>query len=162
LVDECVKQVRTVSYLLYPPMLDELGLKSAILWYLDGFSKRSEIKATFEIPDDFERLSQDTELVLFRVLQESLTNVHKHSGSVTAQIRSSRNNEAVTLEVTDQGKGLPPEMLEDSVRDWIGSIGVGLRGMSERLRQLGGVLEVCSTEVGTHVRATVPLRTRGL
>ena len=159
LVDSCVKEVRTVSYLLYPPMLEELGLKSAILWYLDGFSRRSGIKTSFEIADDFERISQDAELVLFRVLQESLTNVHKHSESATAQVRVTAAGEALTLEVTDQGKGLPPETLEHADQDWMGSMGVGLRGMAERLRQLGGVLEVRSTEPGTQVRATVPLRT---
>jgi PAS domain S-box-containing protein len=157
LVEECVKEVRTISYLLYPPMLEELGLKSAIPWYLDGFSKRSGIRTTFEIAEDFERLPRDAELILFRVLQESLTNVHRHSGSTTANVRVQRQAEAVILEVTDQGKGVPAGILEESTRDWMGTPGVGLRSMSHRVRQLGGMLELTSTEAGTQLRATIPL-----
>jgi PAS domain S-box-containing protein len=158
LVEECVKEVRTISYLLYPPMLEEMGLKSAILWYLDGFSKRSGIETTFDAPEDFARLSRDTELVLFRVLQESLTNVQRHSGSATADIFISLTDDAVILQVADRGKGVPRAILEQGSQDWMGSLGVGLRGMSERLRQLGGALDVSSDESGTQVRATVPLR----
>jgi PAS domain S-box-containing protein len=157
IVEECVKEVRTISYLLYPPMLEEMGLKSAIPWYLDGFSKRSGIDTTFHVSDDFERLTRDAELVLFRILQESLTNVQRHSGSKTADIRISRTDHAVTLLVTDHGKGLPTAVLEQGTQDWMGSLGVGLRGMSERLRQLGGVLEITSSDSGTQVRATVPI-----
>jgi PAS domain S-box-containing protein len=158
LVDECVKEVRTVSYLLYPPMLEEMGLKSAIPWYLEGFSKRSGIRTSLEIAEDFERVSRDAELVLFRVLQESLTNVHKHSASPAASIRLMRTGDAVVLEVIDQGKGLPDGILEQSGPDWMGSLGVGLRGMSERILQLGGTLDVSSNGAGTQVRATVPAR----
>jgi len=157
IVEECVKEVRTISYLLYPPMLEEMGLKSAIPWYLDGFSKRSGIDTTFQVSDDFERLSRDAELVLFRVLQESLTNVQRHSGSKTADIHIARTDNAVTLLVTDRGKGLPTAILEQGTQDWMGSLGVGLRGMSERLRQLGGALEISSSDSGTQVRATVPI-----
>ena len=158
LVEECVKEVRTISYLLYPPMLEELGLKSAIPWYLDGFSKRSGIRTTFEIAEDFERLPRDAELILFRVLQESLTNVHRHSGSTTANVRVRRTPEAVVLEVTDRGKGVPADVLEESARDWIGTPGVGLRSMNHRVRQFGGKLELISTEAGTQLRATVPVK----
>jgi PAS domain S-box-containing protein len=158
LVEECIKEVRTISYLLYPPMLEEVGLGSAIPWYLEGFSKRSGIKTTFDMPEDFERLPRDAELVLFRVLQESLTNVQRHSGSPTADVAISRTDEAVILRVTDKGKGLPSAVLEQGNRDWLGSLGVGLRGMSERLRQLGGTLEISSSESGAQLRATVPLR----
>jgi len=157
LAEECVKEVRTISYLLYPPMLEEMGLKSAIPWYLEGFSKRSGIKTSFEIPDDFRRMSRDAELVLFRVLQESLTNVQRHSGSSSAAVVITENGKEVTLEVTDQGKGMPPAVLEQGGQDWMGSLGVGLRGMSERVRQLGGTLDLSSNESGTKVRATVPL-----
>jgi PAS domain S-box-containing protein len=159
LVEECVKEVRTISYLLYPPMLEEMGLKSAIMWYLEGFSKRSGIKITLDIPDDFGRLNRDTELVLFRVLQESLTNVQRHSGSATTAIKISRSQDVVTLQISDQGKGLPPAILEEGSRDWTGSLGVGLRGMSERLKQLGGTLDISSGQRGTQVLATVPLQT---
>jgi PAS domain S-box-containing protein len=158
LVEGCIKEVRTLSYLLYPPMLEELGLGSAISWYLEGFSKRSGIKTSFDIPEDFGRLNRDAELVLFRVLQESLTNVQRHSGSTTVDIRISHTDDVVTLLVTDHGKGLPAPVLEESVTDWMGSLGVGLRGMSERLRQLGGDLEVSSNQSGTQVRATLPLQ----
>jgi PAS domain S-box-containing protein len=158
LVEECVKEVRTISYLLYPPMLEEMGLTSAIPWYLEGFSKRSGIKATFDAPEGFGRLSRDAELVLFRVLQESLTNVQRHSGSKSAEIRISQANDMVTLQITDQGKGLPAAILEHSNRDWMGSLGVGLRGMSERLRQLGGTLDMASSDSGTQVRAMLPLQ----
>jgi PAS domain S-box-containing protein len=158
LVEECVKEVRTISYLLYPPMLEEMGLTSAIPWYLEGFSKRSGIKTSFGASEDLGRLSRDAELVLFRVLQESLTNVQRHSGSKTADIRISHGEGAVTLEVVDQGKGLPNAILEQANQDWMGSLGVGVRGMSERLRQLGGTLEMSSDESGTRLRATVPFQ----
>jgi signal transduction histidine kinase len=156
LVDECVKEVRTISYLLYPPMLEEMGLASAIPWYLEGFSQRCGIKTSFEIPQELSRLPRDVELVLFRVLQESLTNVQRHSGSASADIRIFPSGSSVVLQVTDKGRGLPTVILEEGSRDWIGSLGVGLRGMSERLRQLGGTLEITSNGTGTQVRATVP------
>jgi PAS domain S-box-containing protein len=157
ITEECVKEVRTISYLLYPPMLEEMGLKSAIPWYLDGFSQRSGIQTTFHIPEDFGRLSRDAELVLFRVLQESLTNIQRHSGSKTADIHITSEEEIVTLKVIDHGKGVPVAILEQGTQDWMGSVGVGLRGMSERLRQLGGTLEIFSSDTGTNVCATVPL-----
>jgi signal transduction histidine kinase len=141
---------------LYPPMLEEMGLKSAIPWYLDGFSKRSNIVTSFEIDPDFGRLPAEVELALFRILQESLTNVHRHSGSSTATIRLSRQGGTAWLEVEDMGKGIPPMLLEQSGEDWMGSLGVGLRGMNERMRQLGGKLEVYSREGGTVVVASVP------
>lgn len=157
LADDCVKEVRTISYLLYPPMLDELGLKSAIPWYLDGFSRRSGIQTSLEISEDFERLPRDAELILFRILQESLTNVHRHSGSRTANVRVQREANGVILEVTDCGKGVPSEIVEEAARDWVGTPGVGLRSMSHRLRQFGGKLELISTGSGTLLRAALPL-----
>lgn len=159
LAAECVTEVRTISYLLYPPMLEDLGLSSAIAWYVDGFSKRSGIQTKFVAPEEFERLPRDTELVLFRVLQEGLTNVHRHSGSKTAEIRLHRNGHSVTLEVSDHGTGVPAGsgLLIEPGRDWTGAQGVGLRGMRERLVQLGGKLEMNSGKSGTHLRATVPL-----
>ena len=156
LAEECVKEVRTISYLLYPPMLEELGLKSAIPWYLEGFTARSRIQATFEASADFGRLSRDTELALFRVLQESLTNVHRHSGSQIAHVRLSNKGEMAVLEVRDEGKGIPPTILEASGESRHRAIGVGLRGMQERLGQLGGRVEIASTERGATVTAIVP------
>jgi PAS domain S-box-containing protein len=157
ITEECVKEVRTISYLLYPPMLEEMGLASAIPWYLDGFSSRSGIRVTLQIPADFERLSRDAELVLFRVLQESLTNIQRHSGSRTAEISITSANKMAMLQVTDHGKGIPVATLEQGSQDWMGSLGVGLRGMSERLRQLGGTLDISSGDTGTVIRASVPL-----
>jgi PAS domain S-box-containing protein len=156
LAEECVKEVRTISYLLYPPMLEEMGLKSAIPWYLEGFTARSGIQATFDASADVRRMSRDTELALFRVLQESLTNVHRHSGSPTAHVQLSVKGEMAVLEVSDEGKGIPETVLAGSGEAWQRAIGVGLRGMKERLGQLGGQLEISSTERGTTVTAMVP------
>jgi signal transduction histidine kinase len=157
LADESIKEVRTISYLLYPPMLEEVGLKSAIPWYLEGFSGRSNIQTTFELDPGLGRLQRDTELALFRVLQESLTNVHRHSGSQTAAIKLVRKDGFAVLEIQDRGKGISPSQLEKSGSDWMGSMGVGLRGMNERMQQLGGTLEVTCNETGTIVVATAPL-----
>src|SRR5271169_702392 len=148
LIEEAISEVRTISYLLYPPMLEELGLKSAVPWYLEGFTKRSGIQTMFEVSADFTRLERDVELALFRVLQESLTNVHRHSGSATADVRLVVSDEAVVLTVRDHGKGPSGS----------GALGVGVRGMSERMRQLGGGLEMSSSEPGVTVTASVPLR----
>jgi len=156
LAEESIKDVRTVSYLLYPPMLEELGLKSAISWYLDGFSNRSGIKTTFDISKDFGRLPPDVELAMFRVLQESLTNVHRHSDSPTASVHLSVRDGLAVLEVSDCGKGIP-EHLAHAEKDWIGTLGVGMRGMNERMRQLGGRIELSSSPEGTTVSATIPI-----
>ncbi len=158
LAEEAIKEVRTISYLLYPPMLEELGLKSAIPWYLDGFTNRSGIKASLEIPADFGRLPRDVELALFRVLQESLTNVHRHSGSPRVVIRLGHENGTAILEIEDHGKGLPPSMLNGDRTGLPISPGVGLRGMDERMRQLGGRVELCAGKKGAIVRAIVPVQ----
>lgn len=156
LTDQAIKEVRTISYLLYPPMLEELGLRSAISWYLDGFAKRSGIRTSFTIPPRFGRLESDLELVLFRVLQESLTNIHRHSGSETAEVELQREGENAVLRVSDRGKGMTPECFDDSGFDPAAGFGVGLRGMSERVGQVGGRLDIQSTTQGTTVTATVP------
>lgn len=157
LLDLAMRELRTMSYLLYPPMLEEMGLRAAIEMYLEGFRQRSGIRVEFEAGENFGRLPRDTELALFRVLQESLTNVHRHSGSRTAQIRLGRKDETAVLEIEDQGKGAPAAALQfrgDSLR----LLGVGLRGMNERVQQIGGRLELFSGDKGMMVRATVPLR----
>lgn len=156
LADDSIKEVRTVSYLLYPPMLEEMGLKSAIPWYLGGFSSRSGIKITFNVHEQFHRLSCEAELAMFRVLQESLTNVHRHSGSETAEVRLLTDNGNAILEVEDKGKGFDQSVLEQGGEDWMGALGVGVRGMNERMRQLKGKLEIISKEGGTLVRAMIP------
>ena len=157
LTDESIKEVRTVSYLLYPPMLEEMGLGSAISWYIDGLAKRSGIHISVELSPDFGRLPREIELAIFRVLQESLTNVHRHSGSAIAYIRLSRTSSHVFVEIGDQGRGLPKEVIAELQGNSSGNLGVGLRGMIERIRQLGGTLDVASSGQGTLVRATVPL-----
>src|SRR6202022_3350375 len=127
LAEDRIKEVRTVSYLLYPPMLEEMGLKSAIPWYLDGFSARCGIKTAFEAQTDFDRLPRDSEWAFFRVLQESLTNVHRHSGSQTAHVRLLMKEGMGILEIEDRGKGIPSQLLEQSAEDWMGALGVGVR-----------------------------------
>jgi PAS domain S-box-containing protein len=157
LTEDAVREVRTISYLLYPPMLEEMGLSFAIPWYLEGFTKRSGIKTTFNISAEMERLPADVELVFFRVLQESLTNVHRHSGSETAEIKLFIQDKKVVLEVSDRGKGAQIHTFEEGGQDWMGVLGVGLRGMNERVRQVGGKLELKSSPEGTTVIASVPL-----
>jgi PAS domain S-box-containing protein len=162
LTEEAIKEVRTISYLLYPPMLEELGLKSAIPWYLDGFTLRSGIKTTFVVPPDFDRIPGDLELALFRILQECLTNVHRHSGSPKATVRLLTENRTAILQVSDEGNRTESKNWEDRGKDWMGSFGVGLRGMHERVRQLGGNLQISSAQEGTTVTATVPIPEAGL
>jgi signal transduction histidine kinase len=138
-------------------MLEEMGLKSAIPWYLGGFSSRSGIKTEFKIEGPFGRLPSDAELALFRVLQESLTNVHRHSGSETADVRLLTRGDNAVLEIEDKGKGFDPAVLEQGGEDWMGALGVGVRGMNERMHQLKGKLEILSQQSGTLVRATIPV-----
>jgi len=156
LAQEMNKEVRTVSYLLHPPLLDESGLASALRWYVDGFSQRSKIQVKLEICEDFGRLPQDMETALFRTVQECLTNIHRHSGSPIATIRLDRSDEEVRLRIEDRGAGIPREKLDEVTSD--GTPGVGIRGMRERLRQLGGSMELESNESGTTVKARLPIR----
>jgi PAS domain S-box-containing protein len=160
LAEDAIKEVRTLSYLLYPPMLEELGLKSAIPWYLEGFSKRSRIETKFEMTPDFPRLSRDVELTLFRILQEALTNVHRHAVSKLAIVRLRHQDGNAVMEVEDQGKGFPDRIVTGFTDGLPGNLGVGLRGMDERTRQLGGRLElVRASNAGAVVRAVIPAQT---
>jgi len=152
LLDLSIREVRTMSYLLHPPLLEECGLKSAIPSYVEGFSRRSGIRVTLEIAPNFARLGDDAELALFRVLQEGLTNVHRHSGSSTARVRAELRDGVALLEIADDGKGMPGEARSELPCN----AGVGLRGMTERMRQLGGELRMESSARGTTVRATIP------
>ena len=157
LTGEAIREVRTIAYVLFPPMLEELGLSSAISWYLDGFSSRSNIKITFDVPPDLKRLPRLAEVALFRVLQESLTNVHRHSQSATAHVRLFEENGRAVLEIEDQGKGFPAAIFDVDNGDSPSTFGVGLRGMKERLRDLGGTIELKrAKEQGAVVRASVP------
>jgi PAS domain S-box-containing protein len=162
-LDQCVRMVeasivelRSMAYLLYPPMLEEMGLKSAIPWYLDGFAARSGIATTFEIDPKLQRLHRDVELALFRVLQECLTNVHRHSKGKAVDIRLTLKDSCAVLEVRDNGTGFPPEAGEPSDQGLMGRLGVGLRGMKERMRELGGIFELISTPQGTTITAIAP------
>jgi PAS domain S-box-containing protein len=157
LADNCIKEIRTMSYLLYPPMLEELGLCSAVPWYLDGFAARSGIRVNLEVSDKFGRLPRDTELALFRVLQEALTNVHRHSGSQIAHVKLLTEDGCYILEVRDEGRGLPDKLASGSAAGNHLSSGVGLRGMDERMRQLQGRLDLTSAQSGTVLRASVPV-----
>ncbi|HXJ15125.1 MAG TPA: PAS domain S-box protein, partial [Candidatus Limnocylindrales bacterium] len=157
LAEQAITEVRTLSHLLFPPLLEELGLKSAIPWYLEGFATRSGIKTTVEIAPDFDRVAPELELAVFRVLQESLTNVHRHSGSPTAHVRLQTKNRVVILQVKDEGKGIPLNNLHVPAQDRMAALGVGLRSMNERLRQLGGTLEISSSRKGTTINASIPM-----
>ena len=155
MVDEITREIRTMSHLLHPPLLDEVGLPSALRWYVDGFSQRSRIAVTLDITGDIGRLGNDIEIALFRIVQECLTNVHRHSGSRTAALRLERVDSRVCLEIKDEGRGISPERQLDLTAS--GPAGVGFRGMRERLTQLGGRLEFQSNQNGTTVRAELPL-----
>jgi len=148
------KEIRTLSYLLHPPLLDESGLESAVPLYIEGFSERSGIAVDLEIGANFGRLSNDLELVIFRLVQESLTNIHRHSGSFSAKIRILRSEGRVELEISDNGKGIPAERQRELTT---AKSGVGVRGMRERVRQVGGTLTVTANANGTCVAATLPI-----
>ncbi len=159
LTDEALQEVRTTSYLLHPPLLDEAGIASAARWFVEGFARRSGIQVDCDIPEKMERPPRDCELVLFRVLQESLTNVHRHSGASSASVRLRRDTDELQLEVGDNGKGIPEERL----RRFNASVGagVGITGMRERVRELGGRLEIRSIKTGTTISVALPaLKTR--
>jgi two-component system, NarL family, sensor kinase len=156
-VQQLTKEIRTTSYLLHPPLLDENGLPAALSWYIRGLTERSGLDITFGISEEFGRLPRDMELVVFRVVQECLTNIHRHSGSKSAVIQVLREPERVLVEVRDQGKGIPPEKL---VEIQTKGSGVGIRGMRERLRQFQGDLIIESTNAGTVVVVTIPVKQR--
>ena len=155
LVHEMTSEVRTISHLLHPPLLDEAGLSSALRWYVDGFVLRSKIKVDLDLPDDFGRLPRESETAIFRVVQECLTNIHRHSGSPMAKIRLRQRDHQVMVEVADKGKGIPVEKQEEMTTS--GMPGVGIRGMRERIRQLGGSLDIDSNVSGTLVVARLPI-----
>jgi PAS domain S-box-containing protein len=155
LLDRAIGETRTLSHLLHPPLLDEAGFSSAANWFVSGFSQRSGIPVTLALPPDLRRLPNSTEIALFRVLQESLTNVHRHSRSASAEIRLKTDAEWVTLRITDHGRGIDPELLRKMRFDGTHT-GVGLAGMRERMRELGGKLEISSTADGTIIEASIP------
>ena len=157
IVSQIGEEIRTLSYILHPPLLDECGLASAVHWYAEGFQKRSAIKLEVEVDSDLPRLPADAETTLFRVVQESLTNVHRYSGSSSAKIRISKTSGEVLLEVIDYGHGIKSGTARSKL-DGPAPLGVGIPGMRERLHQLGGELSVDFGTSGTRVAATLPIR----
>jgi PAS domain S-box-containing protein len=153
---EMSQEIRTLSYLLHPPVLDELGLTSAVKEYAAGFSERSGIKVEVELQAGFGRLSQEAETAFFRIVQESMLNIQRHSGSQTAKIRLRGDAERVELEVSDEGRGMDLAAIEQGKKART-RLGVGILGMRERMAQLGGKLEVESNSSGTTVRAAIPI-----
>jgi len=153
-VQQLHREIRTTSYLLHPPLLDETGLYSAINWYVQGLQERSRVELRFDCSEKFGRLPQEMELVIFRLVQECLTNIHRHSASKAASIRLSRESNQITLEIRDQGKGMSRERLTEIQS---GRSGVGITGMRERLRQFAGTLAIESGDSGTCVLATIPV-----
>jgi PAS domain S-box-containing protein len=147
------QEIRTTSYLLHPPMLDEIGLSSALHWYTEGLAERSGLDITLSVADNLQRLGPEMELTIFRLVQECLTNIHRHSGSKTAQIRVARKPNKICVEVQDQGKGMSEERTAE-VRSK--GVGVGITGMRERVRQLHGELVIESDAGGTRITATFP------
>jgi two-component system, NarL family, sensor kinase len=156
LADRAIEEIRTMSYLLHPPLLDEVGFACAAEWYIEGFAKRSGIHIDLDLAPDRDRLPMSTEIALFRVLQESLTNVHRHAGAEKASVSFTRQSGTAILEVKDFGRGIPAERLV-RLRENSAETGVGLAGMRERLHELNGKLEIESEGHGTTLRATVPL-----
>ena len=147
-------EIRTTSYLLHPPLLDEAGLSSALGWYVQGLTERNALEIDLTVTENFGRLPRDMELVIFRLVQESLTNIHRHSGSKTAAIRLSRNAREIRLEIRDRGQGISAERLADIQS---GASGVGTRGMRERVRQFEGKIKFESNASGTKIVVSFPI-----
>jgi len=159
MLDESIAETRTISHLLHPPLLDEAGLNSAARWFVEGFAKRSGIEVNLDVHEGGERFSDSIELVLFRVLQESLTNVHRHSGAKRADVSLNVMGNSAILKVRDYGSGLPAAVLHSLREEGTGG-GVGLAGMTERIREIGGRLEINSSPAGSEIVAWVPIRPR--
>jgi len=154
LADQALQEIRSTSYLLHPPLLDESGFAAAAAWYVDGFNKRSPIQVKLQLPEGV-RLPGSVEIVLFRVLQESLTNITKHAGSATVDVFLELDKNIISLSVRDYGKGISAERL--AKMNGSGSdVGVGIAGMRERLKELGGRLEIESDSTGTLLKASIP------
>ena len=154
--EQCTSEIRTISYLLHPPLLDEVGLASAIYWYVDGFSQRSGIRVELQIEEGIRELPDELKNALFRVVQQSLANIHRHSGSEVAQIRINIDAESLIAEICDEGRGIPEETLK-GFHDGTRLPGVGIAGMRERIRDMGGLFEVRSSAKGTTIAVRMPL-----
>src|SRR5579862_1185032 len=154
MVQNLTKEIRTTSYLLHPPLLDENGLSASLAWYIHGLKERSNLEITLDISDDFGRLPSGVELAIFRLVQECVTNIHRHSGSNIALIHIARQPDQVTVEIQDRGQGIAPEKLAEITAR--GS-GVGIRGIRERLREFHGEMNIHSTSAGTTISVSIPL-----
>jgi signal transduction histidine kinase len=157
LAEQCAQEVRTFAYLLHPPLLDEMGLLSAVRWYAEGFEKRSGIHVVLDL-GEVGRLPGPIETALFRVVQEGLTNIHRHAAATTASIRLTATAGAVALQIHDQGHGLRDPLTRQNGTLLPEALGVGIQGMRERIRQLGGAFDVEFTDKGTTVCVSVPLK----
>lgn len=156
LLEQSVREIRTISYLLHPPLLDEIGLLSALRWYVTGFVERSQIKVDLDMPEDLGRFRRELELAVFRIVQETLTNIHRHSGSADARITLVRNSRQLRIKVEDSGRGMPlPFNIESGKRQ--NAPGVGISGIRERVRQLGGQMQIRSGSSGTAVEIVFPV-----
>jgi signal transduction histidine kinase len=161
IVEKCLTETRTISHLLHPPLLDEAGLGSATSWYVDGFSRRSGIKVNLNLTSTLGRMHRDVEVTLFRAVQEGLTNVHRHSGCSVVDVSLSVNTTQVRLEIKDNGRGIPQKRLR-SLIEGAAETGLGLAGMRERTRELGGSFEIRSDRAGTTVVISIPLERASL
>jgi two-component system NarL family sensor kinase len=155
-LQDCVSQTRTISYLLHPPMLDEMGFGSAAQWFIEGYAQRTGVAVSSHISPEAEHLPRDLELTLFRILQEALTNIHRHSKSEKVDVSVSTTSQEVMLIVRDYGSGIPADVLTD-FKTTGAHVGVGLAGMKERVRELHGELEILSDAAGTQIEVRVPM-----
>jgi signal transduction histidine kinase len=156
LIERAISDTRTLSHLLHPPLLDEAGFGTAAKWFVEGFGSRSKITTRLEMPANLDRLPSEIEIALFRILQESLTNVHRHAGAKKVEVRLRRDHASVSLEIEDHGKGIAKEVLERFGKSGA-NVGVGLAGMRERVAELGGTFQICSGKKGTCLTARIPV-----
>lgn len=154
LTDQSIAEIRTLSYLLHPPFIDEAGLLTSLRWYAGGFERRSGISVSLDAPEDLGRLSAAMQTAIFRIMQESLTNIQRHSGSAVAHIRVVKQPEEIRVEIEDQGRGMPEHLRSERA---LASAGVGIAAMQERVRELGGRLEIHSHAEGTTIVVVLPL-----
>lgn len=160
LVDSAMQEIRTLSYVLHPPMLDEAGLPAALRWYTKGFADRSGISVALQISEEFGRFPREVEVMMFRVVTEALNNVHRHSGSAKAAIRLLRTPDEAVIEIEDWGRGICRDRLDVAES---GALGVGIAGMHERVAYLGGNLTISSSQnCGTTIRVALPAKVGAL
>src|SRR5579871_3553132 len=155
IVEKCTAEIRTISYLLHPPLLDEMGLASALACYVDGFSARSGIRTELDIAKDFPRIHPDMETAMFRIVQQGLSNIHRHSGSSVAKIKIWQDSEHVGMTISDEGRGMAPQAVRE-INSGTGLVGVGIAGMRERTRVMKGYFHIQSCRDGTTISITLP------